>query len=438
MPPLDFLSLHPFVRLTVVDKVHGLITGSALGDTIGIYTGNPIHHPISTHNLTPLEFLSASQAQESYPTGTFTLLPLTPIRADMHRDKFTASAWTDDTDHALLLLLSYLHHGRLDAGDFGLRLRSWTSQGLRVLSRPPCGLGRTVRDVTSHTEFPDPCAARAVWERGGRAGAANGSLMRTHPLGVIGVGMELEEAWEAAATVGSVTHCDSRCVVACCVVVGLLRGILRGEVRVEEDVDAVAREAFTWVLDRGAAADADALEWEEFRRHVWAGSLDELQLDDARTMGYVYKALGSAVLLLRRGMRAGSTDGNVFQNLIQELVMAGGDADTNACVAGALLGCWVGYSGIPAEWKDGIMHKQWLLEKTDGLCQTVGIVAGDYKGSEDLDTAFDGGKGLMELEELREVGDRFLGQILEKMKARDDAKKAEKDKGKRPWWKRVP
>ena len=193
--------------------------------------------------------------------------------------------------------------------------------------------------------------------------------------------------------------------------------MLRGEVTEEAHVDREAADAFHWVRARGGE-----LEWDEFRRHVQAGAVGELQLDDARKMGYVYKALGAAVLLLRRGMR-----GEGFRMLVQELVMAGGDADTNACVAGALLGCWVGYAALPREWRDGIMHREWLLEKTDGFCQTVGIVSGDYNGAEDLDTAFDGGKGLMGEEELREAGDRFLGQILEKMKARDDAKMAGDD-----------
>src|ERR1700709_1145696 len=93
---MDFLKLHPFIRDTAHQKVLGTIIGSALGDSIGLYT----------------EFLPASAAEKFYPTRRFALFPTpTPFHADGHRDRFSPAAWTDDTDHALLLLLAYLHSG---------------------------------------------------------------------------------------------------------------------------------------------------------------------------------------------------------------------------------------------------------------------------------------------------------------------------------------
>jgi hypothetical protein len=43
---LQFLDLHPFVRQTILDRVRGTIFGGALGDAIGLYTGNRAIHEV--------------------------------------------------------------------------------------------------------------------------------------------------------------------------------------------------------------------------------------------------------------------------------------------------------------------------------------------------------------------------------------------------------
>ena len=45
----------------------------------------------------------------------------------------------------------------------------------------------------------------------------------------------------------------------------------------------------------------------------------------------------------------------------------GGDADTNAAVAGALLGEKFGYSNIPQRWVEGLVYRQELGDKIDRL-----------------------------------------------------------------------
>ena len=87
-------SQHPFVGITTVDKIFGCIIGSALGDTIGLYT----------------EFLSKKESAKAYPKRTFSLVePITKPYPDNHRLQFERCGWTDDTDQALLILLAYLH-----------------------------------------------------------------------------------------------------------------------------------------------------------------------------------------------------------------------------------------------------------------------------------------------------------------------------------------
>lgn len=67
---LAFLDQHVFIRQGVMDKIYGCIIGSALGDTIGLYT----------------EFLSKEQSAHVYPERKFQLAkPATELSIDGHR-----------------------------------------------------------------------------------------------------------------------------------------------------------------------------------------------------------------------------------------------------------------------------------------------------------------------------------------------------------------
>ena len=56
-------------------------------------------------------------------------------------------------------------------------------------------------------------------------------------------------------------------------------------------------------------------------------------------LGYTYKCIGSGFWATRYGTN--------FRTSITELVLEGGDADTNGAVAGAMLGCKLGFKALP-------------------------------------------------------------------------------------------
>jgi ADP-ribosylglycohydrolase len=464
---MNFLNSYHSVRDTAHHKVLGTIIGSALGDTIGLYT----------------EFLPAAAAETVYPTRRFTLSPTpTPFYADGHRDRFSSAAWTDDTDHALLLVLAYLHNkGDLDTlpRDFASRLAIWAVQGLRCLDRPPLGIGKTIGLVVCDSKFPSSPekVALAQWIRLGKRPAANGSLMRSHPLGLMAVPLPLDETFDLAARISKTTHPDPRCVVACCAAVAIVRGIVRGEVRREVDVDGLLEQAFEYVAARSDLYNPERedgmrdhessvellhenkevlavdrlLDHEEFSKHVHAQSFQDLQLDDAMTMGYVYKCLGSAVIALRQVIRLTGhtmvtptkpftspknlqsadprdwTNELPFEQIITELTMSGGDADTNCCVAGAFVGAWVGYDGLPLHYREGLSHRDWLKAKTEKLSRRIGILENCEKVElTDSDTAPDGGKPLMTQEELERRDMKFVEDMLcraAQRRGKDDPRK---------------
>ncbi|OIW32772.1 ADP-ribosylglycohydrolase [Coniochaeta ligniaria NRRL 30616] len=423
----ELSSANALVRAALHDRTIGALVGSALGDAIGLYT----------------EFLSAPLAAAAYPSRSFTFLPTpTPFKLDTHRCPKTPGDWTDDTDHALLLLLSHLHTARTTNEDnqdddppplptqkqFASRLRVWVQQGLRALDTMPLGLGRLVGTVVATKGFEDDPEAVSTpyWVRTGRRIAPNGSLMRTHPLGLMCLWRGEEEAFAVAASISRVTHVDPRCVVACVIGTGLVRGVVRGEVSREEDIDGLVARAVVWFerdleqrgrltgtaeeacgKDEVEDAAAYKLDMSELEKHVNAEVLDVLQLDDPPAIGYVYKTLGSGIVLLRQAMRKMAARDNrslveetVFEELITDLIMRGGDADTNACFAGVLLGAYLGYKVLPGHWKHGLRQEKWLIGKAEALCRVLGLADGGYDGQMDEDTREDGGRGFISQQEM--------------------------------------
>lgn len=69
-----------------------------------------------------------------------------------------------------------------------------------------------------------------------------------------------------------------------------------------------------------------------------------------------------------------------FEDGLLEVVNAGGDADTNAAVACAILGAKFGFSSIPQEYVDGLIYKEQLDEVVNGLSKI--FLCGDVRTNE--------------------------------------------------------
>ncbi|XP_012942561.1 uncharacterized protein LOC101848559 [Aplysia californica] len=81
--------------------------------------------------------------------------------------------------------------------------------------------------------------------------------------------------------------------------------------------------------------------------------IKELELSGAGGIGYTYKCMGAGFWALKQ---------DNFKKAMIQVVMQAGDADTNGCVAGAMLACKLGLSAIPKDWIDELEHKDWLME----------------------------------------------------------------------------
>ena len=150
----------------------------------------------------------------------------------------------------------------------------------------------------------------------------------------------------AAETLCLTTHAEPRCVASCVAVALCVSRLLRGE-----DSSDIVESVVQPALEKAQGSLGD-MERQELRRHAEAKELKDLALDDRKTIGFTFKCLGAGLWALKQSVGAqgtSGTSGQLFRKVLNELVLAGGDADTNGAVAGALLGCRLGFSQLPAD-----------------------------------------------------------------------------------------
>jgi len=310
-------------RTALEDRVRGVIFGHAIGDALGLGT----------------EFLSKQQVRIYYPNR---LEDLEQIKRDAHRRRWAVGDWTDDTDQMLCILDSLLTQGRVDILNVAFRIHQWACDG-------GMGIGRTVADVVySHDFCQQPHAAsERVWLSSRKQAAANGGVMRTSVLGV----WESESADAVrrnAEAVCKITHYDPRCVASCVIVCLAIRALLREDIRAERLVD-----------DLAVTADEYDARVREYIEKASQSEIAELALDEPSSIGYTLKAMATGIWALLHP--------TTYRDGILSVIHEGGDADTNASVAGAILGARFGLSGIPRRWVDSLLHRADLEARVDGL-----------------------------------------------------------------------
>jgi ADP-ribosylglycohydrolase len=260
----------------------------------------------------------------------------------------------------------------------------------------------------------------------------------------------LDETFQIAADYSVVTHVDPRCIISCAIGTALIRGLVRQEIYKEEHIDDIVGKGIAWYstyrlrqIEKDASSKEEPeLDLKELNRHVKANDLTELELDDMHKIGYTYKTFGSGIHLLRLAMRKVAaaessllTRRTIFEPLITDLIMRGGDADTNACFAGALLGAYLGYKVLPPHWRDGLKHGEWLMRKSEGLSILLEVGEGRYSGVEDKDTAPDGGRGWLTESQMEEKVMLLQADMVKRGQERDRQEESERRRGaKRGSW----
>ena len=104
--------------------------------------------------------------------------------------------------------------------------------------------------------------------------------------------------------------------------------------------------------------------YKEFIHYCFIKDLEELQLDDT-TMGYTLKCLSVGIWAFRyRNIYT-------FKEIITKICLQGGDTDTNAAVAGAIIGTYYGYNKLPPDWIKTLAHKEFLDKHINQFIATL-------------------------------------------------------------------
>ncbi len=245
----------------------------------------------------------------------------------------------------LALLRSLTARRRFDLNDVALNYLKW-------FQSKPKDIGNLTRSALENLRAGEPPtqSGALAWEDSGRKGAGNCSVMCCAPVGLLHV-KSLEGLTEDAAAASRITHYDPRCVGGCVAVTTAIALLVRGDRDAEE---ALARAASAGgaisddvrvVIERGVSKQPDQL------------------VVDGADQGFVLHALELSFSALAHA-------GSIEEGLIA-VVSRGGDTDTNACIAGALLGAKFGKSQVPARWAAKLAAASELLSLGEQLYQQL-------------------------------------------------------------------
>jgi ADP-ribosylglycohydrolase len=295
----------------VADRIAGSVLGLALGDALGA----------------PFEGRMAAEVPDPLPALELPWMGLPP------------GSTTDDTAMARNLVRSLAAQAEFDPDDLVARHLEWFRSG-------PPDVDAFTRRVLSRVDGGEDAfeAARSVWEgRGSEVSAGNGSVTYCAPLG-LAYANRAEELPRVAAKLSALTHYDERCRTAVLAVTVAIAALARGQ-----SSEGAVAAALTAVVDREGGEELEYLvEIAGVGRPI-----------DGPDQGFCLFTAGVALQSL-----LGTGD---FEVEVSRVVSLGGDTDTNAAVAGALLGTVVGENGLPQSWLERLRDRTAIRAEALGL-----------------------------------------------------------------------
>lgn len=299
--------------------------GFTVGDALGIGT----------------EFMTRDEVSMYYPDG---LRDYSQIFMDAHRSFFGQGGYTNDTVFLCIVMDALRENDGLVPEDVARRIC------LFYRSQTPYDFPPQLRMVLSQPDFlnsPEDVSKR-IWEKAG-------SFMESNSvLGMSAVsGLFLHEADKETEKI------ERQCrmfeygprATGCSVLMA--------------DAVKMLREGHVITLDEArriaAPYSADIVEYLELA-NTHEG-IDKIKVDDPDTVWMVRKSISAALWAL--------WNFDSFEEGLVATVALGGDGDTNAAIAGFLLGLRDGLDAIPARLIDGLKDHDELLAKYDSFADLI-------------------------------------------------------------------
>ena len=286
-----------FPPVLKLQRAFGCLAALIIGDNLGAQ----------------VEFMSATEIAERYASSSLTM-------HDGGTWNIQAGQPTDDGELALALARSLIQQGGLNPSDTAQRYVDW-------LRSEPFDVGNTTRQaLLGPLRQPALAVDEACRAHASTSSQANGALMRVAPIGIAAHGHpSLAAHW--ARQDALLTHPHGVCqeanaAYAAAIAVG---------------VSGADRQA---MLDAALAVLLPSTEGDVVKQVLVAAAAGERPDDYQRQMGWVLIALQNAFYHLLAD--------NTVGHALNETIRQGGDTDTNACIAGALIGA-----------ADGIVRLDW-------------------------------------------------------------------------------
>jgi len=310
------ISLFDFARLKagkavasagILSRAQGCLMGQVAGDALG----------------QQVEFLDAASIRRQHPQAVTRM-------DDGGQWNTMAGQPTDDSELALLLGRSIHQEGSYVREKVAQAYSYWFHE------TAPFDVGTTIAGAmraVSPEDVREQRAAEKMSSTASRTSQANGSLMRISPLGIYCYRKSIDELWQLAEDESALTHSHPVCRQACALFVAAIA--------LAVESGRSAQQIYEIILDLAQKREVESPLLEALRQ---AGSAPPAFDQNS---GWVLIAFQNAFYRL---LHAES-----LEEAIVETVMEGGDTDTNAAIAGALLGAVHGREAIPHQWRQMVL-----------------------------------------------------------------------------------